>query len=448
MWVAMYVFPSWTGRSVSFSGHVRGTCLPFCPTHGCFTLSFIHWAWKHTKRTCNQTWATPQNVMFLHLNQRPWTRIHTLSRMHGTCVLSPDERPQREHHKRIKKTSKTLAGWGLLLIFLPFLSARNEKEPILSFPPRTYSPHGETYVCRACVLNSIHFKQAQCSLFCSHPQIGKFLLICNRQDGLALSVKDANPAENTEIILAQPAEHTEESLHQAWYLDEITGTLRSALNDYCLDIIKGISVRNFAAVNCASGLVFRCDLHFLSFIKGIHFHHCRHKKTRQRNSVWPVFSFVFWSSSGSFFSSGCHQPQIPPEFSKRIAIEMNSNLSTCLGKMSIFVRGPSAAFRQQNSNNFAKLAPAVCCCLLTKFNIACQWSQIISPVGSNLHLQSSISNCNLQLFPFFPSVLGSVTQVCHLLPRVGSKSREGWGFNRDAQELASSAGITLFWRCR
>ncbi len=76
------------------------------------------------------------------------------------------------------------------------------------------------------------------------------MLICNRTSGLALSVRDESFAENAAIVLREPRRERKESSaqvkrdvmwapDQAWYLEESTGTLRSALNEYCVDIITG-----------------------------------------------------------------------------------------------------------------------------------------------------------------------------------------------------------------
>ena len=58
-----------------------------------------------------------------------------------------------------------------------------------------------------------------------------------------MSVKNGSVEENAEMVLSQPESDVRQAQHQQWYLDENTGTLRTALNDYCLDIIKGESTR-------------------------------------------------------------------------------------------------------------------------------------------------------------------------------------------------------------
>ena len=75
--------------------------------------------------------------------------------------------------------------------------------------------------------------------YCSHPGTGKYLYIDSHENGLVLSVKNGSFEENAEMVLSQPENDVSQAQHQQWYLDENTGTLRTALNDYCLDIIKG-----------------------------------------------------------------------------------------------------------------------------------------------------------------------------------------------------------------
>ena len=54
-----------------------------------------------------------------------------------------------------------------------------------------------------------------------------------------MSVKNGSFDENAEVVLAELKGDVKDSQHQHWYLDESTGTIRTALNDYCLDVVKG-----------------------------------------------------------------------------------------------------------------------------------------------------------------------------------------------------------------
>ena len=69
------------------------------------------------------------------------------------------------------------------------------------------------------------------------------MYIDSRESLLALSVKNGSVEENAEMVLSQPESDVRQAQHQQWYLDENTGTLRTALNDYCLDIIKGTRIQ-------------------------------------------------------------------------------------------------------------------------------------------------------------------------------------------------------------
>lgn len=53
-------------------------------------------------------------------------------------------------------------------------------------------------------------------------------------NGLVLDVQGGNPAPGTPVILWKQKE-TDNS-NQLWFEDSVTGTIRSKLNEYCLDV--------------------------------------------------------------------------------------------------------------------------------------------------------------------------------------------------------------------
>lgn len=59
-----------------------------------------------------------------------------------------------------------------------------------------------------------------------------YCLIKNKSSGLALDVSGANTREGAKIIVWP--QHGNEN--QIWYSDPATGTIRSKMNDYCLDL--------------------------------------------------------------------------------------------------------------------------------------------------------------------------------------------------------------------
>ena len=63
-----------------------------------------------------------------------------------------------------------------------------------------------------------------------------YCLIKNKSSGLALDVSGANTREGAKIIVW--TQHGNEN--QTWYNDPATGTIRSKMNDYCLDL-KGMN---------------------------------------------------------------------------------------------------------------------------------------------------------------------------------------------------------------
>ena len=90
------------------------------------------------------------------------------------------------------------------------------------------------------------------------------MYIDSRENGLVLSVKNGSVDENAEMVLSQPESDVRQAQHQQWYLDENTGTLRTALNDYCLDIIKGESTRFQSMIDSPSAIF---PFHFVAEAK-------------------------------------------------------------------------------------------------------------------------------------------------------------------------------------
>lgn len=70
----------------------------------------------------------------------------------------------------------------------------------------------------------------------SHPGIGKWVRICSKLSGHFMSISDGNVESGTEVIMWDRKSDQRESNDQLWSLDSYTGTIRSALHDYCLDL--------------------------------------------------------------------------------------------------------------------------------------------------------------------------------------------------------------------
>lgn len=64
---------------------------------------------------------------------------------------------------------------------------------------------------------------------------GKFFLIKSQLNGLVLDIENNSPYPGAKVSTFQ-AKPVGENDNQIWYEDRLTGTIRSALNDFCLDI--------------------------------------------------------------------------------------------------------------------------------------------------------------------------------------------------------------------
>ena len=68
--------------------------------------------------------------------------------------------------------------------------------------------------------------------FLSHRGDGKFFIIRSRSSGLVLEVKEGNPGPGTPLVTAYPEKG---AARQLFYADDVTGHVRSQLNNFCID---------------------------------------------------------------------------------------------------------------------------------------------------------------------------------------------------------------------
>lgn len=72
---------------------------------------------------------------------------------------------------------------------------------------------------------------------CSHAGNGKEFFIRNKLTGLVLELKDGQKKAKTDVVTSYRQPDTDdETRQQLFYVDEPTGTIKSAANDMCLDI--------------------------------------------------------------------------------------------------------------------------------------------------------------------------------------------------------------------
>ncbi|ELU00451.1 hypothetical protein CAPTEDRAFT_225061 [Capitella teleta] len=82
------------------------------------------------------------------------------------------------------------------------------------------------------------------SLSLNHAGNGKHFFLRNRWCGLVMELRDGVADPGTEVVTAYRSPNASMADHQLFYEDEQTGTIRSALNGYCIDVQDDIVVVN------------------------------------------------------------------------------------------------------------------------------------------------------------------------------------------------------------
>ncbi|ELT93137.1 hypothetical protein CAPTEDRAFT_198282, partial [Capitella teleta] len=77
-----------------------------------------------------------------------------------------------------------------------------------------------------------------------HAGNGKHFFLRNRWCGLVMELRDGVADPGTEVVTAYRSPNASMADHQLFYEDEQTGTIRSALNGYCIDVQDDIVVVN------------------------------------------------------------------------------------------------------------------------------------------------------------------------------------------------------------
>ena len=70
----------------------------------------------------------------------------------------------------------------------------------------------------------------------SHSGAGKYALLRSRVNAAVLTVSSESQKPGTPVIMAGERPSSEDRDDQLWFFQENTGVLRTALNDFCLDI--------------------------------------------------------------------------------------------------------------------------------------------------------------------------------------------------------------------
>ena len=70
---------------------------------------------------------------------------------------------------------------------------------------------------------------------CSHAGNGKHFFLRNRWCGLVMELQSGLAEPGSEVITAYRTPNATMGDHQLFYEDEQTGTIRTAVNGYCLD---------------------------------------------------------------------------------------------------------------------------------------------------------------------------------------------------------------------
>lgn len=69
--------------------------------------------------------------------------------------------------------------------------------------------------------------------------LGKYFAIRSRlKTDLVLEVKDGRDKPGTSVVVNEEAPSTSSQDHQLWYYDSETSTIRSKLNQFCLDVTE------------------------------------------------------------------------------------------------------------------------------------------------------------------------------------------------------------------
>lgn len=79
----------------------------------------------------------------------------------------------------------------------------------------------------------------------SHDGNGKHFFLRNSRSGLVMEVRDGNPDPGTEVVSAFRSPCASMVDHQLFYEDDQTGTIRTALNGYCLDVQSEMVIQSF-----------------------------------------------------------------------------------------------------------------------------------------------------------------------------------------------------------